>query len=161
MPALRCNARSSVGVVMTAVPRRAFFRRCLELLGARPGYVWGGKTAQGLDCSGFVTLALQLAGGADLRATHNTDKLWTEFPRVDAADVQPGDLVLYQGAFSKGPEDVEHVMVCAGFELCMGMAWGGSKDVDPEASRHAGKVALVRTLNYRPDLAGFVRLPLT
>lgn len=145
---------------MTAT-RGTFYRRCLELLASRIGYVWGGKTVKGLDCSGFVTLALQQAGGDDLRATHNTDRLWVEFPRVaSAAEVLPGDLVLYSGAFSKGPDDVEHVMVCAGFGLCFGMGWGGSKDVDPAASIAAGKVGLVRTLDYRPDLAGFVRLPL-
>lgn len=141
--------------------RRAFMRRCLELLASRPGYVWGGRTQQGLDCSGFVTVALQLAGGPDLRASHNTDKLWTGFPRIELADVKPGDLALYFGAFSKGPDDVEHLMVCDGAGNCFGMASGGSKDVDAEASRQAGKVAAVRSLDYRPDLAGFVRLPLT
>lgn len=137
--------------------RRAFVRRCLELLAARPGYVWGGRTQQALDCSGFVTVALQLAGGPDLRATHNTDALWTGFPRV--TEPEPGDLALFYGPFSKGPDDVEHVMVCVGLGLCIGMASGGSKDVDAEASRQAGKVAAVRELTYRPDLAGFIRLP--
>lgn len=141
--------------------RSVFFRRALELLASRPGYVWGGKQPGALDCSGFVTLALHLAGGPDLRATHNTDRLWTEFPRVELADVLPGDLALYQGAFSKGPEDVEHVMVYAGLGLCFGMAWGGSHDTDAEVSRLAGKVAMVRELHYRPDFAGFVRLSFT
>ncbi len=140
--------------------RRQYMRRALELLASRPGYVWGGKQAHGLDCSGFATLALQLAGGPDLRATHNTDRLWTEMPHIPEADALPGDLALYQGAFSKGPDDVEHVMVYAGLGLVIGMGWGGSHDVDAETSRLAGKVALVRELHYRPDFAGFVRLPL-
>lgn len=139
--------------------RRTYFRKVLELLSSRPGYVWGGKTAPGLDCSGFATLALKMAGGPDLTQTHNTDKLWL-LPRVAAADVEPGDLALYFGEGSSGPDDVSHVMVCVGFGLCCGMAWGGPKDTDAGSSRMAGKTALVREIAYRSDLAGFVRLPL-
>lgn len=144
---------------MNLVDRRTYFRKLLELLSARPGYVWGGKSLPGLDCSGFVTLALRLAGGPDWTSTHNTDALWL-LPRVAAADVQPGDLALYFGA-SKGPDDVSHVMACVGFGLCAGMAHGGPSDVDAVVSRQAGKTALIREIGYRSDLAGFVRLPLT
>lgn len=142
------------------VSRATFFRKTLELLAARPGYVWGGKALPGLDCSGFVTLALKLAGGPDLK-DHNTDKLWLKLPRVNAADVQPGDVALYFGEGSTGPDDVSHAMTCLGFGLCGGMAWGGPGDVDAGTSRVAGKVAMIRELAYRSDLAGFVRLPLT
>jgi hypothetical protein len=145
---------------MRLVDRRTYFRKTLELLAARPGYVWGGKALPGLDCSGFVTLALKLSGGPDWTQTHNTDALW-RLPSVQAADVQPGDLVLYYGKSSRGPSDVSHVMTCVGFGFCAGMAWGGPGDTDASTSRLEGKVAMVREIAYRADLAGFVRLPLT
>ena len=148
---------------MNLVPRAAFYRRILDALRACPGYEWGGKSLAGMDCSGLPTWALYEASGhaIDLRRTHNTDKLWTEFPRVTEADAQAGDVALYFGDGSTGPDDVSHAMVLAGFGLTVGMAWGSPKDVDAVKSRVAGKVIQVRDLHYRSDLAGIIRLPLT
>lgn len=148
---------------MSLVPRAAFFRRILEALCARPGYEWGGKSLAGMDCSGLPTWALYEASGhaIDLRRTHNTDMLWTSFPHVSEANAMAGDVALYFGEGSKGPDDVSHAMVLVGFGLTAGMAWGGPKDTDPLKSRVAGKVIQVRDLRYRSDLAGFIRLPLT
>lgn len=148
---------------MTLVPRAAFFRRILDALTARPGYVWGGKTLQGMDCSGLPTWALYEASGhaIDWRFTHNTDSLWTRCPRVTESDSLPCDVALYFGENSKGPDDVSHAMVLVGSGLVVGMAWGGPADVDAGASRAVGKVIQVRDLRYRSDLAGIVRLPLT
>ena len=144
------------------VPRAAFFRRILEALTARPGYVWGGRSLQGMDCSGLVTWALYEASGhaIDWRQTHNTDALW-KLPRVAPGSELAGDVALYFGANSTGPEDVSHTMVLVGFGLVSGMAWGGPGDVDGATSRAAGKVIQVRDIHYRDDLAGIVRLPLT
>lgn len=142
--------------------RKDFYRRCLEQLSRKPPYVWNGKSMEGLDCSGFVTLALYVASDkrTDWRKTHNTDSLWLLTTRIEAAQVRPGDLVLYFGEKSTGPRDVSHVMVCAGEGLCFGQAYGGPSDTDPVASRQLGKVTQVKPIGYRPDLAGFVRLPL-
>lgn len=148
---------------MIVVTREDFVRQCLAQLALRPPYVWGGKSDAGLDCSGFVTLALHRAskGALDWRQTHNTDALW-KLPRIALEkDVLHGDLALYWGAHSTGPMDVSHVMVCAGAGIVYGQAYGGPGDTDPVASRAAGKVTQVLPLRYRPDLAGFVRLPLT
>lgn len=139
--------------------RARFFKACLELHGHRPGYVWGGKTNDGCDCSGFVTLSLHLAGGPDLRNTHNTDKLWTEFPRLHEGDALVGDVALY-GVNPSNPNDVSHCMVYVGMGLVMGMAWGGPSDTIASVSRGAGKVSLVRPVRYRDDFRGFIRLPL-
>ena len=147
---------------MSAANRTVFVRRVLtHAMGPTP-YVWGGKRPGALDCSGIVTLSLYEAtdGRIDWRATHNTDRLWNELPHVDVADLRDGDLVLYWGEHSTGPEDVSHVMVYVGGNV-VGQHWGGPGDVDPEASRRAGKVSGVRPVNYRSDLAGFRRLPLT
>lgn len=141
--------------------RGDFFREVLRALIRRPGYKWGGRLLDAMDCSGFVTMALFVASERriDWRLTHNTDKLWT-LPKVEEKDLLPGDLILYWGESSKGPDDVSHVMVYVGEGQCVGMAWGGPSDVDPEASRASGKVPMVKNIHYRADVAGFVRLPL-
>lgn len=146
---------------MTTAPRSAYWLACLDLLAKRPPYVWGRKSEDGLDCSGFVTLALYKAskGLLDVRGTHNTDAMWMQWQRIDEAEALPGDLCLYWGAHSKSTDDVAHVMIFAGHGICFGQAWGGPEDVDPIKSRIAGKFTLVRPIRYRPDLAGFVRPP--
>jgi cell wall-associated NlpC family hydrolase len=154
-----------------------FLAWCLQQLNAPIPYVWGGKDpgqrpgrdwrVGGLDCSGFVTYPLQLLGGPDWRGTYNTDRLWTELPRVAMGDVMPGDLALYRGRDSKGSDDVEHVMVYVGSGgspergLVVGQARGGSQDVDPKVSRQLGRVTRIESLLYRDGFAGFTRLPLT
>lgn len=148
---------------MNLTPRATYLRRVYEWMFARPGYVWGGKSRSGADCSGFVTGPLFEAsdGNTDWRGSHNTDKLWTECPRISREEAQPGDVALYFGEGSTGPDDVSHAMVYLGYGLVAGQAIGGPKDTSAEESRRVGKVTKVFSVDYRPDLAGFVRLPLT
>ena len=142
-------------------PRATFWRRVLAHALEPTPYVWGGKRPGALDCSGLVTLSLWEAsdGRIDWRDTINTDGLW-KLPPVDVADLLPGDLVLYWGEHSTGPEDVSHVMVWAGAGVVVGQAWGGPLDLDANQSRLKGKVSQVKPVHYRGDLAGFRRLPL-
>ena len=144
------------------VLRSAFVRRVLTHCCEPTGYVWGGKRPGALDCSGLVTLSLWEAsdGRLDWRQTHNTDALWRLEPVEGVAALRNGDLCLYWGEHSTGPEDVSHVMVYFDPGQCVGMAWGGPSDVDAAASIAAGKRPLVKPVNYRSDLAGFRRLPL-
>ena len=149
------------GALPMTATRSLFGRRVLTHALAPTPYVWGGKAPGGLDCSGLVTLALHEAGGPDLRQTANTDVLWNTLPPVEEEQLEVGDLALYWGEHSKGPEDVSHVMLWAGAGIVLGQHWGGPGDVDPVVSRLAGKVTGARPLLYRTDFAGFRRLPLT
>jgi cell wall-associated NlpC family hydrolase len=58
-------------------------------------YVWGGKTAAGLDCSGLIQTSLQAVGKS---APRDTDMMETALGEpVKLSDVRRGDLVFWKG----------------------------------------------------------------
>ena len=65
-----------------------------ELFAGVP-YVWGGKTFEGLDCSGLIQTALQAAG---ISAPRDTDMMEAALGRVILREkVRRGDLVFWKG----------------------------------------------------------------
>jgi hypothetical protein len=58
-------------------------------------YVWGGRTAAGLDCSGLVQTSLQAVGKAAPRDTDMMEKALGD--AVPLADVRRGDLIFWKG----------------------------------------------------------------
>src|SRR3954452_23536770 len=77
--------------------------KALEVAGQAAGkpYVWGGRTIQGFDCSGFVSYVFKAllpnqSSAFDLTvAGYRTSDL---FQDVAAADRKPGDLVVFPAA---------------------------------------------------------------
>jgi cell wall-associated NlpC family hydrolase len=58
-------------------------------------YVWGGKTAAGLDCSGLIQTALQAVGKAAPRDTDMMEKVLGEV--VPLSDIRRGDQIFWKG----------------------------------------------------------------
>lgn len=74
-------------------------------------YLWGGKTSNGVDCSGLVQIALQAAG---MNAPRDSDmqeaELGEALPKADLSALQRGDLIFWKGhvAIATSPDFLIH-----------------------------------------------------
>ncbi|MBS0249002.1 MAG: C40 family peptidase [Proteobacteria bacterium] len=71
-------------------------------------YLWGGKSWLGIDCSGLVQLALQIAGQACPRDTYMQEQALGR--SVALTDIRRGDLVFWKGhvAIARDSETMIH-----------------------------------------------------
>ena len=75
-------------------------------LGVR--YVWGGASPRGFDCSGLVYYVLKTLGYSPYRTASTQYKMGTY---VSKDNLQPGDLVFFQGTSTSG---ISHVGIYVG-----------------------------------------------
>ena len=91
---------------LPALDRRRLIVRNAEQLVGQP-YYWGGRSPDGLDCSGLVNLAYRAAGVDIPRDAHE------QFLRATPVKaLQPGDLVFLSERGN--PQRIVHVMLYAG-----------------------------------------------
>lgn len=65
-------------------------------------YVWGGYSPSGFDCSGYVSYCLTHSGV--MNTGHlSCDGLIAKCIRISKAQLQPGDLVFFQGTYETAP----------------------------------------------------------
>ena len=96
-------------------------------------YVWGGASPAGFDCSGLASYAFGQIGKS---VPHYTGAIWAAFPKVPSDQLQPGDMVFFNG--------LGH----------MGIYIGGGQMVH---APHTGDVVKVSSIGGRSDYVGAVR----
>ena len=85
-------------------------------------YLWGGKNAMGMDCSGFTQVVYTVLGVRLLR--NASEQITQGVPVPSLAEAQPGDLAFFDHA-DRDPEatnishvglllDAEHIIHCSG-----------------------------------------------
>ncbi len=88
-----------------------FEKRLLDQIQAYMGvpYKWGGKSARGMDCSGFVSTVYKKA--ANVRLPHNSARMFKRGQPVSEAQLRVGDLVFFENIESVG---ISHVGIYIG-----------------------------------------------
>ncbi|MBI5242160.1 MAG: C40 family peptidase [Elusimicrobia bacterium] len=89
--------------------RTAFLRETQKLEGVP--YVWGGRSARGVDCSGLVQLGFSYIGMGN-RVPRTAHEQRNHSRPVDPRDLKPGDLIF--SAHRKNPGKVSHVVIYLG-----------------------------------------------
>ncbi|MCC6442218.1 MAG: C40 family peptidase [Armatimonadetes bacterium] len=92
--------------------RESLPRTAWQFLGVP--YLWGGTSAFGLDCSGFVQLVYKIHGLPILR---DADQQATQGAPVEWDELRPGDLIFFAGGSDPHNRQISHV----------GMAYGSAE----------------------------------
>lgn len=118
---------------------RDFVTVAERLLGT--AYVWGGKTAAGLDCSGLIQTALQAVGKDAPRDTDMMEKALGA--AVNWTDLRRGDLVFWKGHMGV-MLDAENLLHANAFH--MQVAIEPLKDAIARIDKVAGPVTSIKRL---------------
>ncbi len=127
---------------------------CLALAQLGKPVVWNADGEDYFDCSGLVAWALWKAGGRDIRATHNAQRMHNETPDLSTlSDVivpSPGDLIFY-GSDLAG---VSHVAIwlAGGRALSADGATSRQQDRRVALGNPACRVRIHETVRFRRDL---------
>jgi cell wall-associated NlpC family hydrolase len=84
--------------VIVPPPPKSARQKFLDFVKGQVGKptLWGAKGPLAFDCSGLVTCGILIAGGPDLRSTHNANRLAKETrPLLGAEKPLPGDLIFF------------------------------------------------------------------
>ncbi|MBI1953851.1 MAG: C40 family peptidase [Candidatus Omnitrophica bacterium] len=132
------QAREAAPLEETADPAalRARLVRTARLFIGDP-YLWGGRSARAVDCSGLAGLVYQANGLSVPRDAHEQ---WMKARPIAMESLQAGDLV-----FLHDPKDIErvsHVMLYAG---------GGQLIEGPGTGRAVREIGLKERLRLEPD----------
>ena len=121
-------------------------------------YIYGGKNPlTGLDCSGAMCCALQIAGVELDPLLTNAQALYEKARTIPGLPaVQPGTLCFY----GQSRDAIDHVMAVsdqyAGVWRVVGASGAGRSCTSIEAARRAAACVHYETrINYRPDFLAF------
>lgn len=116
-------------------------------------YLWGGKNAMGLDCSGFVQTIMSLFG---YRLPRNASQQAGEGKQIKSRrDVHPGDLIFFDHAeqASETPQPIIHVGIALDKDRiihCSGRVkvekWDDNGIYSAEYGRYTHHLAAIRRL---------------
>ncbi|WP_228002921.1 DUF4226 domain-containing protein [Nocardia australiensis] len=78
-------------------------------------YVWGGEGPNGFDCSGLMRHAARAVG---VTIPRTSQEQYAQLPKVNPADIQPGDLIFPASSFDSSGKPT-HVVMYMGNGVCI------------------------------------------
>lgn len=115
-------------------------------------YKWGGDDPSGFDCSGLAIECLKAVGVLQRAGDWRAADLFLMFDPIDAANVQPGDLVFWHG---RRTASIVHVEIMINEALAIGASGGGSATITEADAIRQNAFIKIRPAISRPGIAGY------
>jgi len=103
-------------------------------------YVWGGTSANGVDCSGYIFHVFNKFGHNVSRQT--VAGYWSSLPKT--SNPQPGDLIYFQNTYKPGPSH-------------MGIYLGGGSFI--QAGDNGVKIVSMNNSYWSSHFLGYTKAP--